>query len=77
MFIIGFYTPKYLWAISYKPRPDMVNLGCQILLNLRYTVEQQVLWILTQAVLKNIEPSIFYEPFTKSPKNDQFNQRGF
>jgi len=54
----------------------MFNRRHQILLNLDYVVEEKILRILTQPVLKNIEPSNFYEPSKKRPKNSQVQQPG-
>jgi hypothetical protein len=46
-----------IWASSYKPRLNLLNLV--------YIVKARVLWLLTQTVLKNIELSIFYEYLRK------------
>ena len=43
---------------------NLFNRGPPVWLNLIYVVEGEVLRILTQAVLKNIEPFGFYEGFT-------------
>jgi hypothetical protein len=37
---------------------------------------ERLVWILTQAVFKNIEPSIFYERFTESPYNEHSIRMG-
>ena len=43
---------------------NLLNRGPPIWFNLIYVVEGEVLRILTQAVLKNIQPFGFYEGFT-------------
>ncbi len=58
----------------------LFNRGFQILLNLRYVVEERIWWILTQAVLKNIESLRFYKYFTsilrKTQKMTKLANRG-
>ena len=78
----------HLWKVYliwgrpfYEPGHVNLNPVCpgrssQSLLNLTYVIEGSILRILTQTVSKNIDPSIFYEHFTKSPKNDPFQKRG-
>ena len=56
----------YIRAISYKPRPNVLNRGHPIWLVLIYVVEGGVLRILTQAAPKNIEPFSFYERFSEA-----------
>ncbi len=65
-------------AIPRKPRPNLLNRGPhQILLNLIYIVKGSVLWIMAQAVSKNIEPSIVTDTHTYSPTSDHFPKRGY
>ncbi len=55
----------------------LLNRDSPIWLNLIYVVEGGVLRILTQAVLKNIEPFSFLKVFSKPPQNPHFYQTGF
>jgi hypothetical protein len=45
-----------IWVNPGKPRPNLLNRGHQIFVNLSYVVEERVLWITTQTVWKNIAP---------------------
>ena len=50
------------------PWSKLLNRDRQLLLNLRLLIEKRVLMILAKAVLKNTDPSIFYEHFKKALK---------
>ena len=56
------------------PWSKLLNRDRRILLNLRLLIEKRVLMILAKAVLKNTDPSIFYEHFKRSPKSDHIHR---
>jgi hypothetical protein len=68
--------PSVIRAIPCKPRSHLLNRGPQILLNLIHIVKSSVLWIMAQAISKNIEPSILPDPHTKSPIRDYLPKGG-
>ncbi len=76
--IFNFYCSHFLciWASPCKPRPNLLNRGSQILLNLIYIVKGSVLWIMAQAVSKNIKPSIFQDTHTNIPIRDYLPKGG-
>jgi hypothetical protein len=59
-------------AIAYKGRPNLLNRGSPIWLNLIYVVEGGVLRILAQTILKNVESFGFYEGFPKTTPKSSF-----
>jgi hypothetical protein len=63
------FKPNELFHVSYdyKYRKTTQSHSADFV-QFNICLEGVVLWILAQAILKNIERSIFYRCFTKSPK---------
>ena len=55
--------------ISHNPGANLLNRNCETLVISKYIVEERVLEILAQPILKNIEPSLFYEYFFENSES--------
>ena len=64
-------------AIACKPRPNLLNGPCQIVLTLTYMIEASLLCLLAKAASKKSVPISFYRIFTKSPEIHQIRVTPF